>query len=239
MTKRKRVDDKQRFGCIYMLTNLITLLCYVGKTIDFKNRMSQHRRHIKLDNTYVHNSIRKHGWHNFKVEILIDNIPEEALSNLEIYYIAFYNTIRPNGYNLTRGGEGTSGYKHTKKAREKISQAAIRRQANRDRVGSVSFNKRLNKYHAIGPYPESKFIGYYLKKDKAEEALKHYLQTGERIESDRTMRKMGTGTIRKSKNGKRYNAMYTKNKKRVSKTFDTPEQCEAWLKTEAKQGLNF
>ena len=49
------------------------------------------------------------------------------------------------------------------------------------------------------------------------------------------MRKQGTGTITKSKNGKRYVAVYQKNKKNKSKTFDTPEQCEEWLKAE----LNF
>tara|TARA_B100000902_G_scaffold370979_1_gene396559 strand:+ start:265 stop:864 length:600 start_codon:yes stop_codon:yes gene_type:complete len=196
--------------------------------------MSQHRRHIKLDNTYVHNSIRKHGWHNFKVEILIDNIPEEDLSNLEIYYIAFFNTMCPYGYNLTRGGEGTSGYKHTKKAREKMSKAAICRLANRDQFGCVYFSKSHNRYQAEGPSPNSKFIGYYFTKEKAEESLTHFLKTGERIDSDRIQRKMGTGTIQKTNNGKRYRARYMKNKKRMSKTFDTVEQCEEWLKLELK-----
>ena len=41
----------------------------------------------------------------------------------------------------------------------------------------------------------------------------------------------------KTKNGKRYQARYKKNNKEYSKTFDTPEQCKEWLKTEAKQAL--
>ena len=234
MTKRKRhLDDKQRFGCIYRLTNLITLRCYVGKTIDFEGRMYEHEHPEKNDKTYIHNSIRKHGWHNFKVEILIDNIPEEALSNLEIYYIALKNTMRPYGYNLTKGGEGMSGYKHTDEAREKCKQAALRQQANRDQFGCVSFYKRQNKYQVRGPYPESKYIGMYFTREKAEQALKHFLQTGECIESDRRIRrKKGTGSIKKR--GKRYRAVYMKNKKRMSKTLDTPEQCEEFLKIELK-----
>ena len=80
--------------------------------------------------------------------------------------------------------------------------------------------------------PVKKHIGDYLTKEKAEEALKHYLKTGERIESDRMMRKKGTGTI--FKRGKRYRAVYRKIKKFKSKTFDTPEQCEEWLKAELK-----
>ena len=48
---------------------------------------------------------------------------------------------------------------------------------------------------------------------------------------------MGTGSIYKSRNGKRYIAAYTKNKKTYRKTLDTVEQCKEWLKTEAKQAL--
>ena len=89
MTKRKRhLDDKQRFGCIYRLTNLITLRCYVGKTIDFKGRMREHKKGKDINKSYVERSIRKHGWHNFKVEIIVDDVPEEALSYLEIYYLS-------------------------------------------------------------------------------------------------------------------------------------------------------
>ena len=235
MGKRKREEDKQRFGCIYMLTNLITLLCYVGKSIDFEARMDEHKNGTSIDSSYVERSIRKHGWHNFKVEILIDDVPEEDLSNLETCYIDVKDTLYPNGYNLTRGGEGISGYIFTPEQRENCRQAAIRRNANRDQFGTVSFDKIKNKYMARGPRPESKFIGYYFTKEKGEEALKHYLQTGERMDSDTTMRKRGTGTIGKSNNGKRYEARYTKNNKTYRKTLDTVEECEEWL----KRKLNF
>ena len=92
------------------------------------------------------NSIRKHGWHNFKVEILVDNVPEEDLDNLEDYYIELKDTLYPNGYNLTKGGGGIRGYRFTPEQRENSSQAAIRRHANRDRFGCVSFTKSKNKY---------------------------------------------------------------------------------------------
>ena len=231
MTRRKRVEDnKERFGCIYLLTNLITLLCYVGKSIDFEGRMDEHKNGKDINKSYVERSIGKHGWHNFKVEILIDNIPEEALSKFEIYYIEFYNTMRPYGYNLTRGGEGISGYTFTPEQRENCRQAAIRREANRDQFGCVTFDKSVNKYQARGPCPESKHIGLYFTEQKAMKALEHYLKTGERIDSDRIRRKKGTGSIHKY--GKRYVARYTKNKKTFRKTFDTPEECEEWLKKE-------
>ncbi len=226
-------SQKQRFGCVYRLTNLVTKKTYIGKTVHFKQRMGEHKR--KKTNTYLSRSIQKHGWDNFKKEILIDDVPEEDLSNLEISYIEVENTMVPHGYNLTVGGEGSTGFKHTDETLKKMSQAAIRQHANRDRFGCVRFHKPSNKYQVRGPGPESKYIGMYFTKAKAEESLNHFNATGECIESERIRRKKGTGSISKSKNGKRYEAMYTKNKKRICKTFDTVEQCEEWLKAK----LNF
>ena len=228
---------KQRFGCIYRLTNLVTKKTYIGKTVNFKRRMRQHKHSMKKGKAYLSRSIRKHGWDNFKKEIIIDDVPEEDLSNLEISYIEVENTMRPNGYNLSLGGEGLSGYKASKETREKLSQAAIRCHANRDQFGCVTFVKTENKYQVVGPYPESKFIGRYFTKAKAEKALNNFLKMGERMESDRIRRKRGTGSIYKSKNGKQYRAAYTKNKKRFTKRFATVEECEEWLKTETKQAL--
>jgi group I intron endonuclease len=223
---------KQLFGCVYRLTNLVTKKTYIGKSVNFKQRMSEHKHSMKKAKTYLSKSINKHGWDNFKKEIIIDDVPEEDLSNLEISYIEVENTMVPNGYNLTRGGEGTSGYKKTPEQRENSRQAQLRRRANRDQFGSVSFNKSKNKYHVKGPRPESKFIGYYFTKEKAKEALNLFNIRGKRMESDIIRRKNGTGTIRKK--GKRYQAIYFKNKKRITKTLDTKEECEEWLKTELK-----
>ena len=195
--------------------------------------MSQHKQ--SKSKTYLSRSIKKHGWDKFKNEIIIDDVPEEDLSNLEISYIEVENTMVPHGYNLTLGGEGSTGFKHTEKGREKIKQANIRRHANRDQFGCVRFHKPSNKYEVRGPGPDQTFIGLYFTKAKAEESLNYFNATGERIESDRIRRKKGTGSIHKRENAKRYEAMYTKNKKQISKTFDTPEECEEWLKTE----LNF
>ena len=225
---------KQKFGCIYRLTNLVTGKKYIGKTVRFQKRMIAHKCTIKRSKTYLSSSIKKHGWDKFKKEIIIDDVPEEDLDNLEMSYIAVENTMTPHGYNLTKGGEGTSGYKHTKETRNKIKQSNICRQSNRDRFGTVSFHKTRKKFRAIGPPPEHKIIGRYLTKKKAEEALNLFLKTGERIDSDRNMRKRGTGTIRKNKNGKRYEALYVKKRKNFSKTFDTVEECDEWLKQELK-----
>jgi len=209
---------KQEWGCIYRLTCMITSMVYIGKSVEFLNRMNNHK--TAKDNYYIHRAIRKYGWENFKVEIIIDDVPEEDLNNLEISYIDAENTMRPNGYNLTKGGEGCTGYRHTEETRRKYFNG---------RYGCVSFNKQFKKWQVTGTKPEQKHIGYYFTKEKAEEALDLYNNTGERMPSDRTRRKRGT--IRKTKNGKRYQARININRKPHGKTFDTVEQCEEWLKS--------
>tara|TARA_B100000925_G_scaffold203051_1_gene154066 strand:+ start:284 stop:997 length:714 start_codon:yes stop_codon:yes gene_type:complete len=217
---------KQRWGCIYRLTNTIDGKKYIGKTIEYKKRMLQHKNSKRK--TYISNAIRKYGWENFKREKIIDDVPEEDLDNLEIFYIEVENTMAPAGYNLTKGGEGASGYKHTEEAIRKI---------HNGKYGCVTFHKQFKKWVAKGSEPECKHIGLYFTKEKAEEALKRYNETGERMDSDRTMRKKGTGYIRKR--GKRYEAQIKIKGKYYSKTFGTVEQCEEWIKlrkiTESRQ----
>lgn len=108
-------------GYIYIITNLINNNQYVGQTIQsIEKRFKGHISSAKniLDNTYLHKSMRKYGIENFKVDeikfIEEDNIDllNENLNYWEKYYISYYNTLVPNGYNLTKGGaEGAELYK--------------------------------------------------------------------------------------------------------------------------------
>lgn len=91
-------------GFIYKITNKVTGKSYIGQTrytVEFRWRQHQHKK----DNTYFHNSIRKHGIENFIVETL-ENCEYKDLNSREIFYIAKYDTFR-NGYNMTLGGDGT------------------------------------------------------------------------------------------------------------------------------------
>lgn len=204
---------KHSRGCIYRLTNTINSKKYIGKTVYFRSRMSYHKGSKKK--TYISRAIQKYGWENFKQEIIIDDVLEEDLSNLEMSYIDVEDTMAPNGYNLTKGGEGISGFKHTPET--------IRKMHN-GRYGCVWFNKRDKKWCVCGSEPERKYIGLYSTKEKAEEALNLFNNTGERMPSDRYKR----GNI--YKRGKRYEAKIQINKKRYTKTFGTVAECEEWFK---------
>jgi group I intron endonuclease len=229
-------DTKCRTGCIYLITNPFNGKVYVGKTIHYKKRMSRHKYSGKNPKHYFSNAIRKYGWENFTKEILIDEVPEEDLDNLEINYIAFYDSSnREKGYNGTKGGEGASGYKYTKEQCMAHSKRNTKNH-NVEGGGSVSKYLRSNMWRVYGfqSLGEHKYIGQYLTEEKACQALKLYNETGERMPSDVTRRKNGTGCIRKLKNG-RVEAAYQDI--RIG-TFSSEEEAELAIKKRKKDISN-
>lgn len=116
--------------CVYKITNLINNKVYIGKTNNFDRRMNDHI-YCAINDDYtrkypIHKSILKYGIENFKCSIVEEFELEKDALEREIYYIAFYksNICRYGadfGYNLTDGGEGTSGHKHTEEHKKYLS----------------------------------------------------------------------------------------------------------------------
>lgn len=82
---------------------------YFGITMQkFEKRVSKH--HIRMnDLNYtqsqkLYNCLRCYGFDNFKKIVVLDNLTEEEAKQLEILYIAIYDTYK-NGLNSTRGGD--------------------------------------------------------------------------------------------------------------------------------------
>jgi group I intron endonuclease len=106
---------------IYKATNTITGKSYVGYSSNFHRRKIAHKTKSKNGSKYhFHNSIRKYGFDSIDWEILYEG--NDALTQ-ETRFIKEHDTFH-NGYNLTEGGEGASGWKHTKEAKEKIAEAS-------------------------------------------------------------------------------------------------------------------
>lgn len=95
---------------IYCYTNLINNKKYIGQTNNLKRRIKQHLQDSLHNysearyNQLIHQAIRKYGIDNFKIEVLEEEISDDDIDEREQYYIKYYNTISPNGYNLTEGG---------------------------------------------------------------------------------------------------------------------------------------
>lgn len=99
-------------GYIYLVTNLSNDKKYVGQTtLSVQERWNRHIYDAlyKYDDFYFHKAIRKYGPEQFKVEEIC-KCDNDKLDEKEIYYIDYFKTyyIYQQGYNLTRGGNGTT-----------------------------------------------------------------------------------------------------------------------------------
>lgn len=99
-------------GCIYMYTNKINGMKYIGQTIN--SLQERDWQHWNRDNSYIDRELRKYGKDNFLLEVLEDNINnKEKLNEREIYWINYYDSFY-SGYNLTKGGDGTKTFDEEK-----------------------------------------------------------------------------------------------------------------------------
>lgn len=101
---------------IYKWTNKINNKIYIGQSVCIENRSSQHlsRAFCPTSNEYnslLHQAFREFGIENFQFDI-IEQCTIEELNNKEKYYIKLYNSIEPNGYNRTKGGQCWSNTGH-------------------------------------------------------------------------------------------------------------------------------
>ena len=109
---------------VYLATNQLNGMQYVGQTVDsLPQRWKEHISEAKSGTTYhFHRAIRKYGADSFSLCILHECETKEEMDFVEIFYIDILVTKSPVGYNLTHGGDGTLGYKHTEEAKRKQSE---------------------------------------------------------------------------------------------------------------------
>ena len=87
---------------VYCITNLINNKKYIG--ITSRNIKTRFQEHCSHNQTLVYDAVQKYGKENFQIEILENNIPKEEIDKRERYFISKFNTLIPNGYNLSTGG---------------------------------------------------------------------------------------------------------------------------------------
>ena len=91
-------------GYIYKITNDINNKVYIGQTSrSIELRFKEHRESYKQGKTPLYLAMKKYGIEHFHVEEVEET---EDLNKREIFWIEYYNSYK-NGYNATKGGEGT------------------------------------------------------------------------------------------------------------------------------------
>lgn len=84
---------------IYKITNKLNGKIYIGK--DVKDNPNYFGSGLLIKRAIV-----KYGIENFSKEILVECNSNEELNEKEKYWIKYYNSIRPIGYNISEGGDG-------------------------------------------------------------------------------------------------------------------------------------
>lgn len=116
----------------YKITNTITNQSYVGQTtFTVEDRWNKHvlasfcsnetNKNIHL----LQKAIKEYGVESFVTERLMCTTSPKEIDRIEKQMIKQHNTfyLDGNGYNMTRGGGGTIGYKFTDEVRLKMSLA--------------------------------------------------------------------------------------------------------------------
>jgi group I intron endonuclease len=103
---------------IYKITNNINNKMYIGQTIrPLLKRFKEHKKRANCSALYE--ALKKYGEENFTIE-LIENVESiNLLNEREQHWITFYNTLSPNGYNLTSGGN--NGRVSSEETKQKLS----------------------------------------------------------------------------------------------------------------------
>lgn len=110
---------------IYMIRRKKTGKLYIGQTTrKLRCRIRQHVYCAKRSptNSYIDNAIGEHGVDEFEVLLVEECSSKEELNERERYWIQFFNSKRPNGYNLTDGGDGGAGRPISEKQRQIVSE---------------------------------------------------------------------------------------------------------------------
>lgn len=112
---------------IYKATNIVNGKSYIGFDSNWPSRQKSHKSQSKtnlLPNSHFHNAIRKHSFDNFSWEVLYQNDDKDhTLKTMEPFYIEKYDTFLGEGYNMTSGGDGIFGHKHSDETKRKMSLA--------------------------------------------------------------------------------------------------------------------
>ncbi len=112
------------YGLIYQIRNVQNNKIYIGQTIHtLENRIKGHIKHASQNKPQlICRAIHKYGIKNFKWFVLGYCNSKKELDEAEIICIEhFQSNDRQYGYNLTNGGDGPNGYKHSYNAKMKIS----------------------------------------------------------------------------------------------------------------------
>lgn len=119
--------DARATMVVYCVTNTVNGKKYVGKTkhsLCFRMKGHVYDALTKGSKYAFHAAIRKYGSDNFVVEVVARCSSLEELRDEEMRLIRESDSVA-NGYNMTLGGEGMLGFKHSEETKTTISRMKV------------------------------------------------------------------------------------------------------------------
>jgi hypothetical protein len=195
---------------------------YVGQTMRDPNRRFQEHLQNSSNCKVLKSAISKHGKNNMKFKIL-EKVEVESLDEREVYWISKFNSLVPNGYNLTSGGESRKELSETARNNIKsgIRTAFIKRTG---REGGCIHEYECESGKRFVVSVKKMYIGTFKTYEDATDALNQYFENPFKPE-----KVYGSGRIRKrmTKRGiTRYVVIICFNKNRYNKTFSTEQEAQ-------------
>lgn len=132
---------------IYIIKNDINDKVYIGQAKNAKERFQGHCKPSAAhnDNDLVAKAIQKYGKKHFYYEILESQI--KNYNEKEKYYIKYYNSLTPNGYNILLGGDEPpimKGYEHPEAT---LSKKDVENLTSDLKNSNISFKDLAEKYN--------------------------------------------------------------------------------------------
>lgn len=105
---------------------------YIGITSNIPEKRWKNGNGYKGYNSILYKAILKYGWDNIEHRI-IARLSEESAKELEKAFISFYKRY-DRSLNITDGGEGLLGFKHSEETKQKMSDKAIGKKLSKESI---------------------------------------------------------------------------------------------------------
>lgn len=101
---------------IYIITNKLNNKSYIGQTKNISYRFKSHKTNYKYKykSNALYKAFNKYNIENFTFQIIEENTTREETNEAEMFYIQLFQTLAPNGYNISPGGNASSPTLQTK-----------------------------------------------------------------------------------------------------------------------------